>query len=219
MNRDIERVSLILPEYNKWNSDSTSTIVMSACALEQDMKLLPAGDHTEVGEQGIALSGGQRARVTLARAVYSQAQTVLLDDVLAALDVHTGKWIVEHCLQDELMRGRTVLLVVSASVSTLNTRITRITDASHRTGLTRSAGYRRSHCRWEGCERGVDRGGAANERSTEAGVRSEREDSRTRRRDASEGGDERPRRGRHHRAWQARAGGRGGEWWCFMAFV
>jgi ABC-type multidrug transport system fused ATPase/permease subunit len=89
---------------------------MKACALEQDMKLLLAGDMTEVGERGVTLSGGQRARVTLARAVYSNADTVLLDDVLAALDVHTAKWIVERCLNGELMKGRTVLLVVRGSV-------------------------------------------------------------------------------------------------------
>jgi ABC-type multidrug transport system fused ATPase/permease subunit len=45
-----------------------------------------AGDETEVGEKGITLSGGQKARVTLARAVYSQAQLLLFDDVLAALE-------------------------------------------------------------------------------------------------------------------------------------
>jgi ABC-type multidrug transport system fused ATPase/permease subunit len=86
---------------------------MKACALEHDMKLLLAGDKMKVGERGVTLSGGQRARVTLARAVYSAAETVLLDDVLAALDVHTAKWIVEKCLKGKLMKGRTVLLVVS----------------------------------------------------------------------------------------------------------
>jgi ABC-type multidrug transport system fused ATPase/permease subunit len=85
---------------------------MKACALDQDMKLLQAADETEVGERGVTLSGGQRARLTLARAVYSRAAVVLLDDVLAALDVHTAKWIVEKCLKGKLMTGRTVLLVV-----------------------------------------------------------------------------------------------------------
>lgn len=54
-----------------------------------DLKLFDAGDKTEVGEKGLTISGGQKARVTLARAVYSRAQIVLLDDILAALDVHT----------------------------------------------------------------------------------------------------------------------------------
>jgi ABC-type glutathione transport system ATPase component len=56
-------------------------------------------------------SGGQKARITLARAIYSSANVLLLDDVLAALDVHTAKWIVDKCLKGDLVRGRTVLLV------------------------------------------------------------------------------------------------------------
>ena len=54
-----------------------------------------------------------QARVTLARAVYSNAEILLLDDVLAALDVHTAKWVTEKCLSGNLVAGRTVLLVVS----------------------------------------------------------------------------------------------------------
>ncbi|KAL4243444.1 hypothetical protein ABKN59_001093 [Abortiporus biennis] len=60
---------------------------------------------------GLTLSGGQKARITLARAVYSRAQILLLDDVLAALDVHTAKWIVEKCFKGDLIQGRTVILV------------------------------------------------------------------------------------------------------------
>ncbi|KAJ3557433.1 hypothetical protein NM688_g1472 [Phlebia brevispora] len=85
--------------------------VIKQCALERDLALFEAGDETEVGERGITLSGGQKARITLARAVYSNAQILLLDDVLAALDVHTAQWIVEKCFQGDLVRGRTVILV------------------------------------------------------------------------------------------------------------
>ncbi|KAL9711361.1 hypothetical protein Ac2012v2_005906 [Leucoagaricus gongylophorus] len=85
--------------------------VLYQCALERDLELFEAGDMTEVGEKGLSLSGGQKARITLARAVYSQAQILLLDDILAALDVHTSAWIVERCLGGDLVRGRTVLLV------------------------------------------------------------------------------------------------------------
>ncbi|KAF8307176.1 P-loop containing nucleoside triphosphate hydrolase protein [Clavulina sp. PMI_390] len=77
--------------------------VLKECALEQDLKLFSAGDKTEVGERGLTLS--------LARAVYSSAQIVLLDDVLAALDVHTARWVVEKCLNGTLLRQRTVILV------------------------------------------------------------------------------------------------------------
>lgn len=59
---------------------------MYACALDKDMNNLEDGDNTEVGEKGITLSGGQRARVALARAVYSRARNVLMDDVLSAVD-------------------------------------------------------------------------------------------------------------------------------------
>lgn len=79
--------------------------------MEHDLELFEAGDQTEVGEKGLTLSGGQKARVTLARAVYSHAEILLLDDVLAALDVHTAKWIVERCFKGDLIRGRTVILV------------------------------------------------------------------------------------------------------------
>lgn len=59
---------------------------LHACALDKDMDNLEDGDATEVGEKGITLSGGQRARVALARAVYSRARNVLMDDVLSAVD-------------------------------------------------------------------------------------------------------------------------------------
>ncbi|KAJ3564973.1 hypothetical protein NP233_g7938 [Leucocoprinus birnbaumii] len=76
--------------------------VLHQCSLERDLELFEAGDLTEVGEKGLTLSGGQKARVTLARAIYSPAQIILLDDVLAALDVHTAKWIVDKCLAGDL---------------------------------------------------------------------------------------------------------------------
>ncbi|THH30400.1 hypothetical protein EUX98_g3808 [Antrodiella citrinella] len=85
--------------------------VVEQCGLNPDLALFNAGDQTEVGEKGLTLSGGQKARVTLARAVYSSAKILLLDDVLAALDVHTAKGIVEKCFRGELLRDRTVILV------------------------------------------------------------------------------------------------------------
>ncbi|KAJ6468064.1 P-loop containing nucleoside triphosphate hydrolase protein [Mycena vitilis] len=85
--------------------------VLYQCALEPDIVLFQAGDQSEVGERGLTLSGGQKARLTLARAVYSGASILLLDDVLAALDVHTAQWIVEKCFGGDLIENRTVILV------------------------------------------------------------------------------------------------------------
>ncbi|KAJ7680686.1 hypothetical protein DFH06DRAFT_1163946 [Mycena polygramma] len=85
--------------------------VLYQCCLERDLGLWDAGDATEVGEKGLTLSGGQKARVTLARAIYAETEIVLLDDVLAALDVHTSKWIVDKCLRGDLIKNRTVILV------------------------------------------------------------------------------------------------------------
>ncbi|KAH8104855.1 hypothetical protein BXZ70DRAFT_1049038 [Cristinia sonorae] len=85
--------------------------VIEQCGLSRDIELFEAGDLTEVGEKGLTLSGGQKARITLARAVYSKAEILLLDDIFAALDVHTSKWIVDECFKGDLIRGRTVILV------------------------------------------------------------------------------------------------------------
>ncbi|KAF8610641.1 hypothetical protein BDV93DRAFT_484022 [Ceratobasidium sp. AG-I] len=85
--------------------------VISQCALLRDLSLFEAGDMTEVGEKGMTLSGGQKARVSLARAIYSKAHIVILDDILSALDVHTSRHIVDNCFGGDLVSGRTVLIV------------------------------------------------------------------------------------------------------------
>jgi ATP-binding cassette subfamily C (CFTR/MRP) protein 1 len=61
--------------------------------LTRDLEILPAGDRTEIGEKGINLSGGQKARISLARAVYSDRQILLMDDPISALDSHVRKKI------------------------------------------------------------------------------------------------------------------------------
>ncbi|XP_053685764.1 probable multidrug resistance-associated protein lethal(2)03659 [Sabethes cyaneus] len=76
--------------------------VVKVCALEKDFQLLSQGDETIVGERGISLSGGQRARISLARAVYRKADIYLLDDPLSAVDTHVGSHIFEQCIQNYL---------------------------------------------------------------------------------------------------------------------
>eukprot|EP00899_Mesostigma_viride_P024049 jgi/Mesvir1/4829/Mv11115-RA.2 len=85
--------------------------VLHACALEEDLAGMPLGDSTEIGDKGVTLSGGQKARIALARAVYPQAiKLLLLDDPLSALDAHVGRWVMRHALQGQLAAGRTTLL-------------------------------------------------------------------------------------------------------------
>lgn len=83
--------------------------VIEACCLEDDLKLLPGGDNTEVGERGVTLSGGQKARLCLARAVYAERDIILLDDVLSAVDAKVGKTIIDKCLMG-LLANKTRIL-------------------------------------------------------------------------------------------------------------
>ena len=84
--------------------------VLEACALLPDLKALPAGDMTEIGERGINLSGGQKARVALARGVYADADIYLLDDPLGAVDAHVRAHIFNVCFLS-LLRDKTRILV------------------------------------------------------------------------------------------------------------
>ncbi|KAJ2240406.1 hypothetical protein GGH97_004678, partial [Coemansia sp. RSA 475] len=89
--------------------------VIDACALRPDLDMLPGGDMTEIGEKGINLSGGQKARVSLARAVYARADIYLLDDPLAAVDAHVGKHIFTHVLGPQgMLKSRARILVTNA---------------------------------------------------------------------------------------------------------
>ncbi|KAF9891211.1 hypothetical protein FE257_004775 [Aspergillus nanangensis] len=85
--------------------------VIKVCALERDLAILDAGDQTLVGEKGISLSGGQKQRISLARAIYSRARHLLLDDCLSAVDSHTAKHIFREALTGPLMISRTCILV------------------------------------------------------------------------------------------------------------
>ncbi|CAE7220665.1 abcC8, partial [Symbiodinium sp. CCMP2456] len=87
--------------------------VLAACGLGPDLKQLPYGDQTEIGERGVTISGGQKQRVALARAVYQRkCSMVILDDVFSALDAHTSSHIIKALFhgQKGLLRDRAVLL-------------------------------------------------------------------------------------------------------------
>ncbi|XP_066599372.1 multidrug resistance-associated protein 1 isoform X2 [Prorops nasuta] len=86
--------------------------VIEACALSPDLKMLPAGDQTEIGEKGINLSGGQKQRVALARAVYNDSDVYFLDDPLSAVDSHVGKHIFDNVIGSTgLLKKKTKILV------------------------------------------------------------------------------------------------------------
>lgn len=95
--------------------------VLDACALNQDLSTLPKGDQTIAGLNGAILSGGQKWRVALARAFYSSAEILLLDDVLSAVDTRVAKKISEQMLNSGLAKERTIILVTHNSESSLTT--------------------------------------------------------------------------------------------------
>uniref|UniRef100_A0A671US81 Multidrug resistance-associated protein 4-like n=1 Tax=Sparus aurata TaxID=8175 RepID=A0A671US81_SPAAU len=84
--------------------------VIKACALKRDMELLPDGDLTLIGDRGATLSGGQKARVNLARAVYQDADIYLLDDPLSAVDAEVGRHLFDQCICG-LLRNKPRILV------------------------------------------------------------------------------------------------------------
>ncbi|KAK4227258.1 hypothetical protein QBC38DRAFT_364659 [Podospora fimiseda] len=84
---------------------------IEVCALKKDLDMLTDGENTEIGANGVNLSGGQKWRVTLARAIYSRAGILVMDDIFSAVDAHVGRHIFENCLNGDLAAGRTRILV------------------------------------------------------------------------------------------------------------
>ncbi|XP_024903970.1 multidrug resistance-associated protein 4 isoform X4 [Pteropus alecto] len=84
--------------------------VIQACALKKDLELLENGDLTMIGDRGTTLSGGQKARVNLARAVYQDADIYLLDDPLSAVDAEVGKHLFQLCICQTLHEKITILV-------------------------------------------------------------------------------------------------------------
>ena len=86
--------------------------VLDCCALLDDLEILPGGDETEIGENGVNLSGGQKQRLNLARAVYNEAEIVLMDDPLSAVDAHVGEHLFTNVIGPQgLLADKTRVLV------------------------------------------------------------------------------------------------------------
>lgn len=93
-------------EFNKMRYNEA----IKAAALEDDLKQLEFGDETIVGERGISLSGGQKARVNLARCLYQDSDIYLLDDPLSAVDTRVSRQLFQKCIKEHL-RGKVRILV------------------------------------------------------------------------------------------------------------
>lgn len=84
--------------------------VLAACALLPDLATMADGDQTQIGLKGVKLSGGQRARLAFARALYSPAQLLVIDDIFSAVDTHVSNAILD-ALTGNLCKGRSRILV------------------------------------------------------------------------------------------------------------
>ncbi|KFA71226.1 hypothetical protein S40288_03837 [Stachybotrys chartarum IBT 40288] len=100
--------------------------VVEACALTQDFSQLPRGDLTSIGSKGIVLSGGQSQRIALARAVYAQKDTIILDDVFSGLDAHT-----ENLVFHNLLGVHGILRQARSTVIFASSRSKRLAYADH----------------------------------------------------------------------------------------
>ncbi|CAJ0593581.1 unnamed protein product [Cylicocyclus nassatus] len=102
-------------EFNKEKYDA----VIEACALKPDLAQLAQGDQTEIGEKGVNLSGGQKARVALARAVYQDRDVYLLDDPLSAVDAHVSKHIFSNVIGPQGLLAKKTRILVTHGLSYL----------------------------------------------------------------------------------------------------
>lgn len=102
----IQKNILFGQEYRK----SRYNNIVRVCALEKDFQQFPSGDQAVVGERGVCLSGGQKARINLARAVYKNADIYLFDDPLSAVDTNVAKCLFTNCIV-QYLKGKIRILV------------------------------------------------------------------------------------------------------------
>lgn len=84
--------------------------IVNACSLQKDFQQLPKGDLTNIGQRGVCLSGGQRARTCLARTLYTNADIILLDDPFSAVDARVANHLFSECIQGLLSEKCRVLV-------------------------------------------------------------------------------------------------------------
>ena len=101
---------------------------VDACQLEADLKLMPAGDRTEIGERGVTLSGGQKARLSLARAVYHKSDIMLMDDPISALDADVRTKVFQRVFQGILSNKTRILVTHSVDFLHLADKIVIMKD-------------------------------------------------------------------------------------------
>jgi ABC-type multidrug transport system fused ATPase/permease subunit len=95
--------------------DERYRMCLVKCRLVDDIRILPAGDATEIGERGVNLSGGQKQRICLARSLYADKDIYLIDDTLSALDSQVAKSVFNEVILGELKaKGKTIILVTHA---------------------------------------------------------------------------------------------------------
>ncbi|KAK3702318.1 hypothetical protein RRG08_008706 [Elysia crispata] len=102
--------------------------VIRITALSRDLSILPKGDATLIGDRGVTLSGGQKARVSLARAIYMDADVYLLDDPLAAVDTVVGRHIFEKCIVKYLKDKPRILVTHQVQLLPVADNIVILTD-------------------------------------------------------------------------------------------
>eukprot|EP00891_Asterochloris_glomerata_P003413 jgi/Astpho2/3413/e_gw1.00054.14.1_t len=115
MSGSVRQVYKMVPVYNYMDFDRY-TAVLEACALSSEVTAMPYGDLTLVGERGTTLSGGQRVRLALARAVYQDCDVYMLDDVLSAVDAHMADWLVKHLIQGPLLADKTRIVATHSEL-------------------------------------------------------------------------------------------------------
>lgn len=138
--------------------------VIQVCALHKDIELFPLGRDTLVGERGISLSGGQKARVNLARALYFDADVYLLDDPLSAVDASVAKHIFEQCIK-EFLKTKTVILVTHQLQFARGASKILVVEHGHQIAL---GTYRElsNHVNLVGFNRGINRSESESEQSS-----------------------------------------------------